>query len=313
MLKRFFLIALVAVLAWLAFEVIRFPNVKKLAKERPETTAFMELRKEQLREKGKSDDLEWRWVSYGNISPYLRRAVLVAEDSAFYDHEGVDTKAMREAFERNWERRKITHGGSTITQQLAKNLYLSPSRNPLRKVREYFIARALEKHLTKKRILEIYLNVVEMGERVYGAEAAARHYFGKSAASLTPGEAALLAGSLPNPRRMNPADPNRRLRGRQKMILSRMKRWGHLAETEVLTERKPKPEPEPEPEQTETADDPLTATDVPAETETTAPEDVPTETVAPPLDTAPPTDTAAPDTTGTTATTTTTGTPPPGA
>lgn len=302
MLKRILLIALVALVAWLAFEWIRFPDVKALKNERPETTAFMELRKKQLRAKGKSDDLEWRWVSYGNISPYLRRAVLVAEDNAFYDHEGVDTKAMREAFKRNWERRRVTHGGSTITQQLAKNLYLSPSRNPLRKVREYLIARSLEKHLTKKRILEIYLNVVEMGERVYGAEAAARHYFGKSAASLTPSQAALLAGSLPNPRTMNPADPNKRLRARQKMILSRMRRWGHLAETEVLTEKKP----EPPPAETETAaTEPVTETDTaPPEVET--PQEPPREEPVPPE--VPPADTAPPPAEDTT----TTDPPPPG-
>src|SRR5690349_17684082 len=149
----------------------------------------MEQRKAQLRADGKSDALEWKWVSYNRISPFLRRAVLVAEDNGFYEHKGVDTKAMREAFERDWKKGKITHGGSTITQQLAKNLYLSPSRNPLRKIREYFLARSLESHLSKKRILELYLNVVEMGERIYGAEAAARHYFGKSASALTPGEA----------------------------------------------------------------------------------------------------------------------------
>jgi hypothetical protein len=119
---------------------------------------------------------------------HLRRAVLVAEDNDFYEHEGVDTRAMREAFERNWKRGRITHGGSTITQQLRKNLYLSPSRNPVRKIREYFIARSLEKHLTKKRILELYLNVVELGERTYGAEAGARHHFGKSATDLNPNE-----------------------------------------------------------------------------------------------------------------------------
>src|SRR5688500_15228103 len=201
----------------------------------------MEQRKERLRDQGKSDALEWRWVSYGSISPSLRRAVLVAEDNSFYEHEGVDVEGMKEAFERNWKRGKITHGGSTITQQLAKNLYLSPSRNPLRKLREYFIARALEKHLSKKRILEIYLNVVELGERTYGAEAGARHHFGKSAASLSASEAALLAGCLPNPRVMNPSKPNKRLRARQRMILSRMKRWGYLFEREVLTEKKPEP------------------------------------------------------------------------
>jgi monofunctional biosynthetic peptidoglycan transglycosylase len=273
-LKRVVLIFLAVLLAWLAFEVITFPDVAALAKERPTTTAFMEQRRKQLRKAGKSDALEWQWVAYGRISPSLRRAVLVAEDNSFYEHEGVDVKGMKEAFERNWKRRKLTHGGSTITQQLAKNLYLSPSRNPLRKLREYFIARSLEKHLTKKRILEIYLNVVEMGERVYGAEAASRHYFGKSASALTTREAALLAGCLPNPRVMTPAKPNKRLRARQRMILSRMSRWGYLLEREVLTEKKPEPETTTDlpPQETETDADPA-----PIETDTTA-----TEEQAPP-------------------------------
>jgi len=146
---------------------------------------------------------------------------------------------MKEAIQRDWDRKKMTHGGSTITQQLAKNLYLSPSRNPLRKVKEYFIAQSLEKHLSKKRILELYLNVVEMGERVYGAEAAAKFYFHRSASALSPQQAALLAGCLPNPRIMNPGAPNKRLRFRQRMILSRMRRWGYLMEEETLTAKKP--------------------------------------------------------------------------
>ena len=286
MLKRILLAILLLLVAWLAWEWITFPDVARLATERPKTTAFMEQRKKVLRAEGKSDALEWRWVPYGKISPSLRRGVLVAEDNAFYEHEGVDVEAMKEAFDRNWKRGKITHGGSTITQQLAKNLYLSPSRNPLRKVREYFIARSLEKHLTKKRILEIYLNVVEMGERVYGAEAAARHYFGKSAAALSTREAALLAGCLPNPRIMNPGKPNKRLRARQRMILSRMKRWGYAFEREVLTEKKPEPAA-PATETTET-----TATSEPAPATDT--------------DLAPPTETTeTTDTTGTTETTAT--------
>jgi monofunctional biosynthetic peptidoglycan transglycosylase len=281
-LKRVVLIFLAVLLAWLAFEVITFPDVAALAKERPTTTAFMEQRRKQLRNARKSDALEWQWVAYGRISPSLRRAVLVAEDNSFYEHEGVDVKGMKEAFERNWKRRKLTHGGSTITQQLAKNLYLSPSRNPLRKLREYFIARSLEKHLTKKRILEIYLNVVEMGERVYGAEAASRHYFGKSASALTTREAALLAGCLPNPRVMTPAKPNKRLRARQRMILSRMSRWGYLLEREVLTEKKPEPETtttETTAAATDTASTaPVTDTDLPPQETETEAEPAPIET-----------------------------------
>jgi monofunctional glycosyltransferase len=292
-LKRVLLLICIILALGLAWELLTFPDVAVLARERPKTTAFMEQRKELLRDEGKSDVLEWRWVPYGSIAPSLRRAVLVAEDNSFYEHEGVDVEGMKDAFERNWKKRRIASGGSTITQQLAKNLYLSPSRNPVRKIREYFIARSLEKHLSKKRILEIYLNVVEMGERVYGAEAAARHYFGKSASGLAPREAALLAGCLPNPRIMNPGNPNKRLRARQRMILSRMKRWGYLLEREVLTEKKP-----------------VAETSTAAATDTAGTAAV-TDTDLPPPDTPPDTETATEtDTTAIETDTTGTETPP---
>jgi monofunctional biosynthetic peptidoglycan transglycosylase len=289
--RKLFLIIVAAILVVVAYEVVTFPNIAALEKNTPATTAFMDLRREQLRAQGKSDALQYQPVPYARISPYLRRAALVAEDDNFYEHGGVDVAAMKEALQKDWARKKITHGGSTITQQLAKNLYLSPSRNPLRKVKEYFIARSLENHLTKKRILELYLNVVEMGERVYGAEAAARVYFHKSAASLSPSEAALLAGCLPNPRVMNPGAPNKRLRRRQKMILSRMRRWGYAAEEVVLTAKKPEAAPQtPQPQ-------PDTALQQTPPTDTATPE-------------APPADTATTETSGTTDTSTTT-TPPP--
>ena len=127
-----------------------------------------------------------RWVSYGRISPNLKRAVLVTEDAAFWEHDGVDFEQLKESIEVNLERMEFERGASTITQQLAKNLYLSPSKNPIRKLRELLIARRLEAELSKQRILEIYLNVIEWGDGIYGAEAAARTYFGKSAAELGP-------------------------------------------------------------------------------------------------------------------------------
>jgi monofunctional biosynthetic peptidoglycan transglycosylase len=301
--RKLLLILLVALLLVVAYEWLTFPDTAALAKEPPKTTAFMERRKAELRDQGKDDTLEWSWTAYGNISPYLRRAVLVAEDDTFYEHGGVDTAAMKEALQRDWKRKKITHGGSTITQQLAKNLYLSPSRNPLRKVKEYFIARSLENNLTKKRILELYLNVVEFGERVYGAEAASRMYYHKPASALSPSEAATLAGCLPNPRVMSPATPNKRLRWRQRMILSRMRRWGYLYETEVLTEKKPAPAAK-ERETTATVDTALEQTPVtdtatpavPPATESTAPtETTPTsETTEPPPATESTTTTAPP-------------------
>ncbi len=272
MFKRLLLLFLLILVAWAGYEWLTFPDVAPLEDEHPKSTAFMERRRRELRRQGKDDTLQYRWVSYGRISPSLRRAVLVAEDNEFYEHEGVDVEAMREALRRDWKRRQITHGGSTITQQLAKNLYLSPSRNPIRKLKEYLIARSLEKHLSKKRILELYLNVVEFGERIYGAEAAARAYFGKSASALTAREAALLAGCLPNPRVMSPAHPNKRLRSRQAMILSRMRRWGYLVEKEVLSAPKPEAQSVVTP-QTDTAVTaaPETDTDLtPPPTDTTA-------------------------------------------
>jgi monofunctional biosynthetic peptidoglycan transglycosylase len=271
--KRLFLALLVIAVLYAGWEWVTFPDTAKLAKENPATTAFMEARKAELRAAGQDDTLLHTWVPYERISPYLRRGVLVAEDDAFYEHNGVDVKGLEEALQKDWAHKKLTHGGSTITQQLAKNLYLSKSRNPLRKIREYFIARSLESHLTKKRILELYLNFAEMGDRVYGAEAAARTYFGTSAASLSAQQAALLAGCLPNPRVMNPASPNKRLRWRQRMVLSRMRRWGYLFEKEVLTEKKPE----------------APVTDTTATTATTA-------TVDTALQQTPPTDTATPAT-----------------
>jgi monofunctional biosynthetic peptidoglycan transglycosylase len=285
--KRIIAAVVAGLILWIGWEVVTFPDVTALAKNPPENTAFMKRRARELKAAGKDDTIIYQWVPYGRISPNLRRAVLVAEDNEFYEHEGVDTKAMREAFERNWKRRKITQGGSTITQQLAKNLYLSPSRNPVRKIKEYFIARSLENHLSKKRILELYLNTVELGERVYGAEAASRAYFGRSAAALAPEQAALLAGSLPNPRVMNPASPNKRLRARQRMILSRMRRWGYVFEREVLTEKKAEPQTAPSPAPAPPTDTDLTpeptdtGTDTePEQTDTTATESSPTETTA---------------------------------
>jgi monofunctional biosynthetic peptidoglycan transglycosylase len=279
--RRILLIAFIAILLFIGYEWITFPDVEALATKAPSTTAFMELRKAELRAAGKSDAIDYRWVPYGRISPYLRRAVLVAEDDTFFEHGGVDVQAMEEAIRKDWAHGKMTHGGSTITQQLAKNLYLSPSRNPFRKVKEYFIARSLESHLTKKRILELYLNVVEMGERVYGAEAASRAYFQIAASSLSPSQAALLAGCLPNPRLMNPAAPNKRLRWRQRMVLSRLKRWGYLFEKEVLTEKKPSP---PMTETTATVDTALQQT---PPTDTATPEPA-TDTTSTSTDTAPP-------------------------
>lgn len=157
------------------------------------------------------------------ISPHLQKAVLAAEDAAFYRHKGFDWDGLQEALSRNWDKGELRRGGSTITQQLAKNLYLSTRKNLFRKAHEALLTWKLERALPKKRILELYLNVAEWGQGVFGAEAAARHHFGKSAADLSPDEAALLAAMLPSPRRYDPIRMTPYLSKRQAQILRRMK------------------------------------------------------------------------------------------
>jgi monofunctional glycosyltransferase len=208
--------------ACLVYVYLTLPDVRPLATSNPSTTAFMELRAEEARERGLKPRHVQRWVGYSHLSADLKKAVLVAEDDAFFQHEGVDFEQLQESLEIDWTKGKLTRGASTITQQLAKNLYLSPSKNPLRKLRELIIARRLEAELKKARILEIYLNVIEWGDGIYGAEAAARAYFQSGAADLDPNEAALLAGAIINPRLLNPARPNGRLLYRQRLILRRM-------------------------------------------------------------------------------------------
>jgi monofunctional biosynthetic peptidoglycan transglycosylase len=208
--------------AGLAYAYLSLPDVRPLKTTNPSSTAFIDLRAREAKGKGQAVRRVQRWVGYNHISPELKRAVLVAEDAAFWDHEGVDLEQLQESLEADWARGRLLRGGSTITQQLAKNLYLSPSKNPLRKLRELIIARRLEAELKKSRILELYLNEIEWGDGIYGVEAAARTYFHKSASKLDSSEAAMLAGAIINPRLLNPARPTPRLIRRQQLILRRM-------------------------------------------------------------------------------------------
>jgi monofunctional biosynthetic peptidoglycan transglycosylase len=205
-----------------AFLYLSLPDVRPLRKENPQTTAFMELRAREAEQAGKKPRKVQQWVAYERISPSLKRAVIVAEDAAFFSHEGVDYDELEKSFEDSWKTGKRMRGGSTITQQLAKNLYLSPSRNPVRKIEELLIARRLEVELSKRRILELYLNVIEWGDGIWGAEAAARAYFQKPASALDADESALLAASIINPRRYSPARPSKFLLRRQELIRQRM-------------------------------------------------------------------------------------------
>lgn len=183
------------------FQWVTWPDVAALTESNPANTAFIET----YRRNGDSTSaLRWQWVDGRRISRNLWKAVVVAEDVEFFTHGGFSGSELRAAIRQAWEERRAPRGASTITQQLAKNLWLSPSRNPWRKVKEAILTAQLERHVSKHRILELYLNVVEFGPGVYGAEAAARHYFGKPAAELTGREAALLAAGLPRPRSWHP-------------------------------------------------------------------------------------------------------------
>jgi len=166
----------------------------------PGSTAFMDARLAQLRETTPEARLRQQWVDYAAISPHLKRAILAAEDAKFLEHEGFDWEGMQNALEKNLRRGRVVAGGSTISQQLAKNLFLSGERSFIRKGQEALITLMLEGVLPKRRILELYLNLIEWGDGVFGAEAAARHYFGISAARLSPSQAAWMAAIVPNPR-----------------------------------------------------------------------------------------------------------------
>jgi monofunctional glycosyltransferase len=220
--RRFALLSAAAVAAAAVLFWATLPDVSPLATGWPKTTAFMERRKARLVREGKRATLEWRPVPLSRISGELRRAVVVAEDARFWKHEGVDWEAMRGALEKNLANGDLKVGGSTITQQLAKNLYLSPARTPWRKLREVAIARRLESRLSKKRILELYLNVIEFGPRTFGVEAAARRYLGKSAADVSREEAATLAAVIPSPRIYDPVKYPDRVARRARRILKWM-------------------------------------------------------------------------------------------
>jgi monofunctional glycosyltransferase len=236
--KKLFLVPCFLVLLFVGYEYFTLPDVSSLKKENPKETALMRQREKEMRSLGKKIRHQQVWVPLSAIPDYLKIAVLIGEDDAFYQHEGYDLNQIKESFIRNWEKKGLVRGGSTITQQLAKNLYLSTSKSPLRKIKEFLIARRLEEELTKRRILEIYLNVIEWGDGIYGVESATQVYFGKSAHDLKLQDAVLLAAVIPNPHRMNPTRPSRRVQNRYRIILDRMAQYGHVSEQEYEQAKK---------------------------------------------------------------------------
>ena len=241
--KVLFLIFLGAIGVWLLYEVITFPSISKLRNENPTTSSMIEYRLSEARAEGREQRKDMIWVPIEQISPHLQRAVLAGEDARFFEHHGFDWEAIEKAWDEavkegekearvegdydpnDWipPMPSFKRGASTITQQLAKNLYLSEDRNFLRKGREAVYTYFLEKDLSKKRILELYLNIIEWGEGVCGAEAASRNYFRKSASQLTPQEAAYLSAMIPSPLNVfNPKKNPKRVTRRQRAILRGM-------------------------------------------------------------------------------------------
>ena len=200
--------------------------VRVLARTNPDTTALMRQRAEEARRAGRSPRRQQAWVPLGRMSRHLIRAVLASEDQKFFGHDGVDWEAIQKSVDEDRKKGRFVRGGSTITQQLAKNLFFSTHKTITRKLRELVVARWMEQELSKRRILELYLNVIEWGDGIYGAEAAARRWFGKSAADLDEQEAAGLAAMIPNPRRINPRADAARFARAQRRVLRLMGREG---------------------------------------------------------------------------------------
>lgn len=236
------LLFIVLLVVGIAIFFINLPNISWLKNHNPQTTRFMEIYLSELEAKGAEAVLDHHWKKNSQISSSLKKAVLISEDDAFFYHHGFDWTQIREAIKRNWRDKAFTRGGSTITQQLVKNLYLGPEKNLFRKLREWILTFQMEKTLKKERIFEIYLNVIEWGPGVYGAEAASRYYFGKGAESLAPSEAAYLAVLLPNPKKYGTKKYSKKANRKASLILKRM----HVPLAEKETNELPPPEQEKE-------------------------------------------------------------------
>ncbi len=226
------LAALLGVLVSIAFVRVARIDVGGLSRHDPGPTALMQQREREARAHGKTYHASQHAVKLDAIVPALRAAVLVAEDDKFFSHDGFDWAGIKDAARRDLRTHQFSRGGSTITQQLAKNLWLGTSRTPWRKFEEMILAVRLERALTKRRILELYLNNIEWGDGVYGIDAAARHWFGVGAGSLDGGQSVRLAAVIINPRRFSPTDPNPRIQRRIQLIAGRLRRRGAISEGE---------------------------------------------------------------------------------
>jgi monofunctional biosynthetic peptidoglycan transglycosylase len=225
-----FLIAVLTPVAVTAYILLTLPDVSNLRTENPSSTAFMRSRQEEARRMGRTLVIRKEWVDFAGIPALLKEAVRITEDASFYWHKGIDFEEIKESLKRDVREKRFARGGSTITQQLAKNLYLSPSKNPLRKVREYFIARRLEKALSKERIFTLYLNLIEFGSGIFGVQAASRHYFDRDVSELSVEAIVRLTAVIPRPVTTDPRGSDGWLNWRCRMILEKLKLYKKIDE-----------------------------------------------------------------------------------
>lgn len=235
-----FLVSLFGLSLFSAYVYLSLPEVEDLDKLNPETTALIEQRKQEAEERGEKLTIRHKWVRFDIIPKLLKDTVRISEDAAFYYHKGIDYDEVKEAMKRNLKEGRVVRGASTITQQLAKNLYLSTKRTYYRKMEEYLITQRLEKHLSKDRIFSIYLNIIEFGKGIFGVEAASEHFFKKPVNQLNLEEIIRLAAVIPKPLKVSVvSEKSRYLKWRANLLLDRLYKYGYIPESDYnRTKRK---------------------------------------------------------------------------
>ncbi len=239
MLKKFifwvFISMMLVVCATGGYIYAGLPDVRKLQTQNPSTTALIEYRARKAQQSNATFDIRQHWVDFDNIPQLLKDTVRISEDAAFYQHSGVDFTELKESIKKNWEKGKYARGGSTITQQLAKNLYLSTHKSILRKIKEYFIARRLEAQLSKDRIFHLYLNIIEMGQGIFGIQAASKYYFNKNVNQLELEEIVRLTAVIPRPLKTDPRGESGWLKWKATWILDTLKRYQYISDDKYQT------------------------------------------------------------------------------